>query len=52
MELGCTYDLWKVQGVIADCVEDKILKLIDNVEKVLSKAGHDAQRYARDAQSR
>jgi len=30
-----TYNLWEVQGVIPDSVEDQILELIDHTEEIL-----------------
>jgi len=35
-----TYNLWQVEGVITDGVEDKILELVDRPQKVVSEGRH------------
>jgi hypothetical protein len=41
---GATYNLWQIQGVISDCVEDEILQAIDDVEQLLAQRSHGAGR--------
>lgn len=36
-----TYDLWQVQGVISDSIENEVLEFVDNVEKILAQRSHD-----------
>lgn len=35
------YDLWQVQGVVANGVEDEVLKLVDGDEQILAEGSHD-----------
>lgn len=34
------YNLGQVEGIVADCVEDQILKLVDNVQQILTQRSH------------
>ena len=37
---GLTYNLRQVEGIIANGVEDKVLKPIDDIEEIFSEVGH------------
>lgn len=39
-ELVATYNLRKIQGVVADGVEYEILKSVDDRQKLLAQRGH------------
>ena len=40
-EAGGAHNLRKIQGIIANGVEDEILQLVDHAEKILTKSCHD-----------
>lgn len=35
------YNLWQIQRVVSNRVEDKILKLVDHAEQVFAEGSHD-----------
>jgi len=35
-----TYNLWKIQRIIAYGIEDKILELVDSAEKLVAQRSH------------
>ena len=35
-----TYNLWEIQGIVADRIEDQILELVDHSKQVLSQCRH------------
>lgn len=37
---GEDYNLWQIQGVVANGVEDQILELVDGAEQILAESCH------------
>lgn len=41
-----SYDLWEIEGVIADGVEDEILELVDRGQQLVTEGCHSFERRA------
>lgn len=41
--LGLSYNLGQIKGVVADCVEDQILQLVDSSEQIVTEGSHDSR---------
>ena len=37
---GEDYNLWQIQGVVANGVEDQVLELVDGAEQILAESCH------------